>query len=128
LATVLLHDGKGISTQSGWPSGSDARFERVSSSEAIIRSSTSADGWLVLSEMFYPGWKAEVDGQSVSPVRAYGLITAVPIAAGEHTIRYWYSPLSFWIGAIVTILTWTAALICGVSALWKRCRSRSEAR
>ena len=64
------------------------------------------EGWLVLSDLWYPGWKAEVDGQRTAIFRANYLFRAIKIPAGEHTVIWKYSPASFWIGLVISGLAW----------------------
>lgn len=72
-----------------------------------IRISTNADGnrLLFLSDTYYPGWKAYVDGRKTEVYRAdYAFRTAV-IPAGHHVIVFLYDPLSFKIGYAVSFLS-----------------------
>jgi hypothetical protein len=69
-----------------------------------------ADGILVISENFYPGWQASVDGQPVDILRANLTLRAVPIRAGQHRIEMWYDPSSFRVGAAISLLTLAACV------------------
>jgi hypothetical protein len=67
----------------------------------------SGDGtWLVVSDTWYPGWGASVDGQRVSLYRANYLFRAVWVPAGTHDVSFDYRPISFNIGAACSILAW----------------------
>lgn len=68
------------------------------------------DGYVVLSEVYAPGWRAWVDGNEVPIVRADILFRAVYVAAGEHTVRLSYDPLSYRIGALVSGVTVLAVI------------------
>ena len=69
-----------------------------------------APGLLVLSDVYYPAWKAYVDGRPV-PIRlADGLLDSVPVPAGEHTVELRYESWTLWVG-IATSLVACAALI-----------------
>ena len=65
----------------------------------------------MLSEVFYPGWKATIDGNRVQLERADYLITALPLPAGSHTVTYRYDPVSFRIGATGTLVSCLCALV-----------------
>ncbi len=55
-------------------------------------------GFVVLTDTFYPGWHATINGQPV-PIREANLaFRAVAVEAGTHEIDFRYHPLSFVIG------------------------------
>ena len=60
---------------------------------------------LVLSDAFYPGWRATVDGDSAPIYRAYYALRAVTVPAGRHTVRFTYAPSSLRAGALVSAAT-----------------------
>jgi hypothetical protein len=72
-----------------------------------------AGGVLVLSDQYYPGWQATVDGQSVPITRAFTALRAVCVPAGAHTVQFIYRPLSLIIGVILTVVGWLV-----VSLIW----------
>ena len=63
-----------------------------------------ADGFLVLSEIYYPGWKAFIDGQETKVLKADYALRAIYLPEGQHQIRFTFDPLSFRIGALLSIL------------------------
>lgn len=95
------------------PGQPSARLELQSDQphRLVIQASTPASGWLVLSDTWYPGWLAYVDGQPVPVLRANYLFRAVSVPAGEHRIEFLYRPLSFILGAAVSIVTWIVVLL-----------------
>jgi hypothetical protein len=60
-------------------------------------------GILVLTDLAYPGWRAEADGQPVPILEADGFFRAVALSAGEHRVVFRYRPLSFFIGAGISL-------------------------
>jgi hypothetical protein len=91
-----------------------ATAKRLAPGVLEIRTQSARDGYLVLSEIFYPGWKATIDGEPVQLERADHLITALPLPSGTHTVMYEYDPLSFKIGAAGSAITWLAAATIGL--------------
>lgn len=67
-------------------------------------------GRLVLSEIMYPGWKVEVDGKPGQDVSYNGLLRAVDLPAGKHTVRWYFQPLSVYLGLAVSGLGWLVCL------------------
>jgi hypothetical protein len=49
-------------------------------------------GWLVLSELDFPGWQATSDGHLLPIHRANGMFRAVCVPAGEHTLQFTFHP------------------------------------
>lgn len=75
-----------------------------------VRVEVEADGngWLVLSDLWYPGWRVIVDGEPAPLLRADYLFRAVPVSGGRHAVLFQYRPRSFMIGlgmSLVGILT-----------------------
>ncbi len=69
-----------------------------------IQSSAPADGWVVLSDTWFPGWKASIDDVPTEIYRADFLFRAVRVPAGEHQIRFEYQPTSLRIGFYLSLL------------------------
>jgi len=62
-----------------------------------------APGYLVLTDTFYPGWRAYVDGVETPIYQANYLFRAVPLNAGDHEVRFVYRPKSFAVGAALSL-------------------------
>lgn len=123
--TVLLQD-----EPAGAPAGGgrgEARLVAYRAEEVVIRASVSSGGgWLVLSDAFYPGWQATVDGKPVKIFRADYAFRAVPLPEGTHLVRFAYHPLSYRLGRSISLAT---LLLMGVligRSAWVRRRRRAE--
>ena len=55
--------------------------------------------------MYYPGWQAFIDGEKTQIFQANYLFQAIQVPAGSHEVVFKFRPLSFFIGAIVSLLT-----------------------
>jgi hypothetical protein len=64
----------------------------------------SQGGWFIQKQTWYPGWKAYIDGKPVEIKHADYYLRGIFINAGEHTIEFKYQPVSFAIGAVVSLL------------------------
>jgi hypothetical protein len=79
-----------------------ATVTSYSSGDVNIRTSASADAWLVLSDTYYPGWTAAVDGQPVAVLRGDVMFRVVPIPAGEHEVQFRFQPNSVKLGLVIS--------------------------
>jgi len=75
-----------------------------------IRAENDAPAYLVLSEAYYPGWEAEVDGRPTEVLPANHLIQAIRLPAGKHEVRIRYHSRFLALGVAVAAL---AALVPG---------------
>ncbi|MGA3052016.1 MAG: YfhO family protein [Chitinispirillaceae bacterium] len=66
---------------------------------------TDKPGILWLSEIWYPAWKAIVDGKETRILRADYSFRAVEIAEGSHRVLFVYHSKAFTAGAIISIIT-----------------------
>jgi len=86
-----------------------------------IDAQMQSKGMVVLSDAFYPGWMATLDGQRVAIHEVYGGLRGVVAPAGKHLVEMRYRPLSVILGAILTAVGVLGA--CGLAA-WGRTRRR----
>jgi uncharacterized membrane protein YfhO len=63
----------------------------------------SQPGYLVLTDTHYPGWQATVDGAPAEILVANHAFRAVVLGAGQHIVEFIYRPLSFRLGAWLTL-------------------------
>jgi uncharacterized membrane protein YfhO len=64
-----------------------------------IKTSSSSPAFLVLSDVYYPGWEAKIDGTPTQIFQTNYVWRGVQVPAGEHTIKFEFKPVSFHIGA-----------------------------
>lgn len=107
-------------------SGSRAAVERFEADRIEVGVETDAPGLLVLSEVYYPAWKAYVDGEPVPIHRANHLLRAVPVPAGEHTVELRYESWTLRAGTAISATFATAILAVAVAAWLRRPRRDSE--
>jgi Bacterial membrane protein YfhO len=92
--------------------------------EVQIQYESKRNGWLVLTDTFYPGWKAFIDGHPVPVFRANYLFRAIQAPSGKHMVTYRYQPILFYIGAAMFVSFWLmVAIAAGAMSLWNRSRS-----
>jgi hypothetical protein len=63
-----------------------------------------AAGYLLQRESWYPGWRARVDGRDEPVQRADLLFRAIPLAAGEHVVEFYFQSDAFLRGGVVSLV------------------------
>ena len=76
-----------------------------------IQASTPRPGLLVLSDTFYPGWTATIDGDPAEVYRVNTALRGVLLPSGEHTVVFQYTSRWFQIGAVVSLAGWLSVLL-----------------
>lgn len=98
---------------------SSARIVTYEPNRLVIETSAPTATVLVLSEIFYPGWEATVDGQHTNINVANYLLRAVPLLAGNHRVEMRYTAPAVRSGAFISI--GTLCLIGGLLIYsWRR--------
>ncbi len=69
-------------------SSTNVRVVDRRNTEFTLHASLARPGLLVVSEGYYPGWQAEVDGVATSIVPTNGMMRGVVLPAGEHRIVF----------------------------------------
>jgi hypothetical protein len=83
----------------------DSAVMEVKDTQTIrIRAEMGCTGMLILSDAFFPGWRATVDGKSTQIYRAYEALRGVVVPTGTHVISMSYRPVSFYLGLALTVL------------------------
>ncbi len=79
------------------------------------------DGFVVISEAAWNGWRAYVDGKRTTIVRANHAFLGVFVPAGPHTVRLVFLPQTFVIGRAITFaMLAVIALAFGVHLVARR--------
>ena len=86
----------------------------------LIHVKAAQNAFLVLSDTYFPGWKAYLDGNPVKIFRANYNFRAVSIPPGKHEVKFVYNPMSVKLGALVTSLGIIGILVMGLSSRFKR--------
>jgi Bacterial membrane protein YfhO len=87
------------------PSPVAVQMEHYEADRVALHVRSAHAGVLMLADVFYPGWKAKLDGHETEIYRADSVLRAVFVPAGGHEIEFVYNPLSFRVGTTVTLST-----------------------
>ncbi|MCI0389325.1 MAG: YfhO family protein [Acidobacteria bacterium] len=94
------------------PSSAEASVIRYEPQRIEIRTVASHERFLALSEVYYPGWKARIDGVESLIYRTNYTLRGLVVPSGEHKVEFVYTPASFHIGAICFGLGVLLLLFC----------------
>ncbi len=81
-----------------------ARLVSYGRDEAVARVEARRPALLVVTDVWFPGWKAKVDGRDADVERVDYLLRGVSVPAGAHTVELSYEPASWRVGWIVSLL------------------------
>ncbi|MBI3954806.1 YfhO family protein, partial [Candidatus Gottesmanbacteria bacterium] len=102
--TILVEDNDMIIARNIKAAGSSKIISR-SDSLISLKTSSNANGVLVLSDTNYPGWEAYVD-ENPTPIKNVNLTQrGILLPQGEHNVVFKYNPKSFEAGKIITVVT-----------------------
>lgn len=92
LDFVALDDAAAPSLDSRSPGGADIRIDADAPGRFDAHVTAPSDGWLVVTEVFYPGWSATVNGEPADVRRAFGSLQTVAVPAGTSMVALRYEP------------------------------------
>lgn len=104
------------------PSG-NARIREHTNNRIVVDAELDQEGLLVLSEAFYPGWRAIARDRQFPVLRTNYCQRGIPLPPGNHRIELRYEPATFARGSIVTLAT---LAVCGIGIAAGVYRSRRK--
>ncbi|MFL7892917.1 MAG: YfhO family protein [Anaerolineales bacterium] len=69
---------------------------------SLVQVKSPSDGYLVIADVWYPGWRAYVDGDETIIRQANYLFRAIELPSGQHEVRIVYRPKYFYVGIFVS--------------------------
>lgn len=88
--------------------GDDVSMPRHTPNYVRIDAQMQCRGMIILTDTWFPGWRATVDGKRAKIERAYGIVRGVVVEPGAHVIEMRYRPVSAYAGAGLSLLA------CGI--------------
>ena len=83
----------------------------------VLQAEVSAPATLVLTDAFYPGWKATSDRRPTRIFPVYWGLRGIAVGAGSHSVTFEYRPAWLIPGAIVSL---ACLLVAAAGLVWKR--------
>lgn len=104
------------------------RFRSYEADRISLDVAAESPGLLVLSELYYPGWRAIVNGRPTEIYKVDGALRGIMVPRGESLIAVEYTPFSFYVGGALSLLTFSGVLTGFVLSLRKRFRESPSPR
>ncbi len=117
----------GESSGEGGPGTGEAQASivRYAAEEVVVEVQSDGPVLLVLTDAFYPGWRATIDGEPAAIERVNGLFRGLFVPAGSYVVRFAFEPQSYVVGRWTTLL---AGAGIAALALYSSRRSTRAAR
>jgi hypothetical protein len=103
--SVILKEASQFTRTGASAAGSRVYDFSQTTNEIRVKVDAVESGILVVSEMNFSGWHAEVDGKPGRVLLADTALIGVALEPGSHSITLTYSPMSFRIGAVISIVS-----------------------
>ena len=100
-----------VGALNGDPGATPATVTRDGTDGLTVHVTTQGAGYLVLSDAFFPGWRATIDGQGATILQTDLAFQSVYLTgAGDHTIVFRFRPVWWTVGWVIAALTALATL------------------
>lgn len=100
-----------------------ARIVEYLPNRVVTEVNFSAPGYLILSDVWYPGWTATAAGQRLPVLRANASMRAVPLLAGKHRVEWEFQPPGLVLGSLISLGTLVLLLLGSLSHTGQRVAS-----
>jgi len=111
----------------GETTGASVRITRYQPQRIALQTSNQQPGFLVLSETYYRGWEAWIDGERAPVERVNYALRGLAVPAGDHRIEFVFRAHSFRNGAAWSLLG-ALLLFIGASGGTRRTLTKIESR
>ncbi|MGC8718845.1 MAG: YfhO family protein [Thermodesulforhabdaceae bacterium] len=90
----------------------DVHIDSYDTNRITIKAEFPSDaGFVVLSDQYFPGWKAFVDGQEVPIYQVNGLVRGVVVPKGTHMVEFIYRPVKIYVATVIGLVVCVAVLV-----------------
>lgn len=79
-------------------------IEYFISGDMKMKISQETDGYLVVQQSYYPGWKVYVDGKEAELEKVNDTFLGVYLTEGVHQVHFEFKPADFYVGAGITVI------------------------
>ncbi len=98
----------------------DVTVERYSANSVTLRVAAACEGLLVLPDVYFPGWKATVNGEDRPIYATDGALRGVTVPKGTSRVEFRYLPRGFPIGIALVVGGLVVFLVVAAVSLRRR--------
>lgn len=101
---IILQKNPGVNL-TNYSSFQEVKIHHREPNKINLQANLNNPGFLVLSEIDYPGWKAYDNGRQLEIFNTGYILRSVFLKSGNHNISFIYEPGSYKIGKIISLVT-----------------------
>jgi hypothetical protein len=116
---VVIEGGEELSGAEERSGGRSLAFASQSNGRVDLIARTESPAYLVMSDVYYPGWTATIDNQPTTLYPANFAFRAVLLPPGEHHVAFTFEPNTWRVGLVISTLTLLGLIGLGALA-WRR--------
>lgn len=98
----------------------DVKISYFSPNKITLRTQSSCDAYLSTSEVYYPGWIAKIDNKPTKILMGNYAFRAIFLPKGVHTVEFSYSPMIYFIGLLMSIISLTVLLLLSKKVIFSK--------
>lgn len=112
--TIVLNDSFAQDPSASFPSDT-AFLSEFSENELTMILRTHERAILLINDLYDPSWQCRIDDNSTKILRAFSCLRAVPVPAGNHTIKLHFRNTAFEVGWKISAITLILGAICMIT-------------
>lgn len=70
-----------------------------------LKAEVNCNSFLSSSEVYYPGWKARLNGKEENIFLSNGSFRSIYLPNGNHQVEFYYQPTIYYIGGVISLVT-----------------------
>lgn len=129
-SVVFLEDGLDNNIQPTTEANS-VEITEYKNEKITLKANATGTNFLLLSEVYFPNWKAYVDGKETEIIKSNYFMRGLVLDKGNHTIELKYESPKFETGktaSLITNIIVVLALFGSLFMLWKEEKEKGEAK
>jgi len=103
-----------------------AAIGRYEPNRVVVDVESGPAGWLVLADLWYPGWTCHIDDSPVTVERADYLFRAVAVPQGRHNVVFTFEPESYRWGRTISLIALAVICVLSLTIVLRQIRGRFQ--